>query len=119
LDSLKITSDSVGNVIYRKEVLKMAGDIREGGSLSESLDKSLLFPSVASQMVKVGEQTGELDSMLDSLANYYEEEVDNAIKGLSTLIEPVIIVFMGLVVGAILMAIMTPIYNISQVIFKK
>jgi len=119
LDSLKITADSVGNVIYKEDVLKASNEIRAGGSLSHSLSSSKLFPSVVSQMIRVGEQTGEIDNMLDSLANYYEEEVDTAIKSLSTLIEPLIIVFMGLAVGGILIAIMTPIYNISQVIFKK
>ncbi len=119
LDSLKITADSVGNVIYKEDVLKTSSEIRGGGSLSNSLANSKLFPSVVAQMIRVGEQTGEIDNMLDSLANYYEEEVDNAIKSLSTLIEPFIIIFMGLVVGGILIAIMTPIYNISQVIFKK
>lgn len=119
LDALKITSESVGNVIYKDEVLKMTSEVRGGSSLSRSISNSALFPSVSGQMVKVGEETGEIDSMLDSLANYYEEEVDNAIKALSTLIEPVIIVFMGFIVAFVLISIMAPIYGISQIIFKK
>lgn len=118
LDSLKITSKSIGNVIYEEEILKMADEVRGGGSLSSSLSDSALFPSIVFQMMKIGEQTGEMDSMLDSMANYYEDEVDNIVKGLATLLEPVMIVVMGLVVAGIMLAIMMPIYTISQVMFK-
>ena len=119
LDSLKITSKSMGNVSYEEEVLKMADEVRAGSSLSSSLSDSVLFPPIVSQMMKIGEQTGEMDSMLDSMANYYEDEVDNIVKALATLMEPVIIVFMGIIVAAIMLAIMMPIYTISQVIFKR
>lgn len=119
LDALKITSESVGNILYKEEILNMVGKIRGGSSLALCVSESSLFPSVCGQMIKIGEQTGEMDNMLDSLANYYEEEVDNTIRSLSTLLEPVIIVFMGLVVGGILVAIMSPIYGISQLMFKR
>lgn len=120
LDALKITSTSVGNVIYEEEILKMIGKIRGGDSLSHSVSDSYpgIFPSVTAQMIKVGEQTGEVDAMLDNLANYYEEEVDNATTALSTLLEPLMVVVMGGVVLFILLAIMVPIYTVSNVIFK-
>ena len=119
LDALKITSDSIGNIVYKNEFLRITDKVRGGSSLSETMTESSLFPPVTSQMIKVGEQTGAIDSMLDSLANYYEDEVDNIIKGLSTLIEPIIIVILGVAVAFVLIAIMSPIYNISQVIFKR
>lgn len=119
LDALKITSSAVGNTVFREEIVNISDKVRGGDSLSLPISKSYLFPDIAGQMIKVGEQTGEIDSMLDSLANYYEEEVDNTVKGLSTLIEPVIIVFMGVVVAFILISIMAPIYNISQMLFKR
>lgn len=119
LDALKITSNSIGNIVYKNEFLRITDRVRGGSSLSDAMTESSLFPPVTSQMIKVGEQTGAIDSMLDSLANYYEDEVDNIIKGLSTLIEPIIIIILGFAVAFILIAIMSPIYNISQVIFKK
>ncbi len=119
LDALKITSDAVGNIIFKEEIIAIAEKVQGGDSLSVPISNSYLFPDIAGQMIKVGEQTGEIDSMLDNLANYYEEEVDNTIKGLSTLIEPVIIVFMGVVVAGILISIMAPIYNISQMLFRR
>lgn len=120
LDSLKITSKSIGNVLYEEEIMKISDKVRGGDSLSHAMTESAkFFPEITSQMIKVGEQTGGIDEMLNSLANYYEDEVDNLVKGITTIIEPVILVFMGFVVGVILLSIMSPIYTISQVMFKK
>ncbi|MEM4260099.1 MAG: type II secretion system F family protein [Candidatus Woesearchaeota archaeon] len=118
-ESLKITSDAIGNVIYEEEIAKLTESVRQGKSLSLSMIESELFPKTVSQMLKVGEETGEIDSMLSNLANYYDEEVDNIVKTISTLLEPLIIVIMGLSVLFILVGIMTPIYQMGQFMFKR
>ena len=119
LDSLKIAGRACGNVIYKQAVFKVSDLVQGGKPLSEPLNANPLFPAVVGQMISVGEETGEMDQMLEGLANYYEEEVDNLIKGLSALLEPFIIVVLGVVVGGILVAIMMPIYGLSQVMYKK
>ena len=118
-ESLNITSGAIGNEVYRKEIMEMTEKIRQGKSLSESMSETELFPPLNAQMSKIGEETGELDNMLDSVANYYEEEVDNIIKTISTIIEPFVIVVMGVVVLLILVGVMTPIYGIAQYVFKR
>lgn len=118
LDSLKIVSDAVGNVVFKKIIEDASEEVKSGIPLSTPLKNSAEFPLIVSQMVRVGEQTGELDNMLMNLSNYYEEEVDNTVKSFSSLLEPIIIVVMGLVVGTLLVAIMMPIYGLGKVIFK-
>lgn len=119
LDALSIVSRAVGNVVYEEAIKDAAEKVKSGIALSEPLKESPLFPPVVSQMIAVGEQTGELDSMLTNLANYFEEEVDVLVKNLSNLIEPIIIVVLGLVIGVLLIAIMMPIYGLGNVLFKK
>lgn len=118
LDSLKIVSESVGNVVFKEIIEEAAEQVKSGVPLSTPIKESIEFPLIVSQMVRVGEQTGELDNMLTNLANYYEEEVDNAVKAFSSLLEPIIIVVMGFVVGTMLVAIMMPIYGLGRVIFR-
>lgn len=116
LDSLSIVSRSVGNVIY-EELIKNAGKkVKSGIALSEALKESPLFPVVVPQMIAVGERTGELDNMLENLANYYEEEVDTTVQSISRLIEPILIVVLALIIGVFLVAIMLPIYQIGRVL---
>jgi len=117
LDSLKIVSDAVGNVVFEKIIRDAAERVKSGVPLSTPLKESSEFPIIVSQMIKVGEQTGELDSMLTNLANYFEEEVEEIVKSFSSLIEPVIIVVMALIVGTLLVAIMMPIYSLGKVLF--
>lgn len=118
LDSLKIVSDSVGNVVFENILKEAAKKVKAGVPLSTPIKESNEFPLIVSQMIKVGEQTGELDNMLTNLANYYEEEVENTVKSFSSLLEPVIIVVLGGAVGTILIAIMMPIYGLGKVLFK-
>lgn len=117
VESITITSDAIGSEVYRREILKIAESVRQGKSLSAGMRASEIFPSVSSRMIKVGEETGEIDNMLNNLANYYEEEVDNIVKSIATIIEPVMIVVMGGVTLLILVGIMGPIYQIAQYIF--
>lgn len=114
LEALDVTSRAVGNVLY-EDVLKKAGvEVKNGKSLSSVIDKSELFPSIVSQMLSVGEETGQTDTVLLKVADFYEEEVDLAIAGISSIIEPAMIVMMGGMVGVIAASVMLPISQLSQ-----
>ncbi len=114
LEALDVTSRAVGNVLY-EEVLKQAAiEVKNGKSLSSSIEKSDLFPSIVSQMLAVGEETGQSDTVLVKVADFYEDEVDLAIAGISSIIEPAMIVLMGGMVGLIAASVMTPISQLSQ-----
>jgi type IV pilus assembly protein PilC len=110
LDALKIVSKAVGNVMYEELILEAAEKVKSGVALSVPL-KNEIFPPVVSEMVAVGEKTGELDAMLQNLADYFQEEVDAAVKNISELIQPVLIVVMGGLIAIIMLAILWPIYN--------
>lgn len=116
LDSLAITSRAIGNVIYEDKIKAAAKKVKSGIALSETVKNDPLFPPVVSQMINVGERTGELDGMLENMANYFEEEVDTAVKNISNLIEPIVIVLLALIIGTMLVAIMMPIYSLGKVL---
>jgi type IV pilus assembly protein PilC len=116
LDSLAITAKAIGNVIYEEKIKAAAKKVKSGIALSETLKNDPIIPPIAPQMINVGERTGELDSMLENMANYFEEEVDNAVKNISNLIEPMVIVLLALIIGTMLVAIMMPIYSIGKVL---
>ncbi|MCK9457961.1 MAG: type II secretion system F family protein, partial [Candidatus Riflebacteria bacterium] len=82
--------------------------IREGESIADPLKTSGVFPPMVVQMIAVGEETGELDKMLSKIADFYDSEVDTAVKGITSIIEPIVIVFMGVVIGGIVMAVFMP-----------
>lgn len=114
LESLDITSRAVGNVLY-EEAIKSAGiEVKNGKSLSSVVESNALFPPIVSQMLGVGEETGQTDTVLIKVADFYEEEVDLAIQSISSIIEPVMIVVMGGMVGLIAASVMTPIAQLSQ-----
>lgn len=114
LEALDVTSRAVGNVLF-EDVLKQAGiEVKNGKSLSSVIEKSELFPSIVSQMLSVGEETGQTDTVLLKVADFYEEEVDLAIAGISSIIEPAMIVMMGGMVGVIAASVMMPISQLSQ-----
>lgn len=116
LDSLSITSRAIGNVVYEEKIKAASKKVKSGIALSETLKGDPLFPPVVPQMISVGEKTGELDNMLENMANYFEEEVDIAVQNISRLIEPMIIVALALVIGTMLVAIMMPIYQLGSVL---
>ena len=116
VDALAISSKSMGNMIYEKSVKAASEKVKSGIPLSAYINHDELFDGMVPQMIKVGEETGELDTMLSNLADYFDEEVDNFVKSLSSIIEPVLIVIMGVFVAVILIAIMLPIYSIGKVI---
>jgi len=114
LECLDVTSRAVGNVLYEEALATAAKEVKNGRSLSAVLDNSELFPAIVSQMLSVGEETGQTDTVLVKVAEFYEEEVDLAIEGVSSIIEPVMIVLMGGMVGLIAASVMTPIAQLSQ-----
>ncbi len=114
LDALEITANTAGNALLEKVLLQVRKDVAEGKTLVEPLRKAKVFPAMVTQIVNVGEQTGELDQMLDKLAAYYDEEADSAISNLMTLIEPVMIVFLGVVIGGIVISMYLPIFTLIR-----
>jgi type IV pilus assembly protein PilC len=108
LQALEVTAATAGNVIIKEAVDKTRVSIREGESIADPLRTSGVFPPMVVQMISVGEETGELDKMLMKIAEFYDTEVDAAVKGLTSVIEPIVIVFMGLVIGGIVLAVFMP-----------
>lgn len=114
LEALRVTGNAVGNMAYQKQLLEAGEEIKNGRSLSAALSKGSLFPPVVPQMLAVGEETGQTDQVLIKVADFYEEEVDAMIEGLSSIIEPVMIVVMGGMVGLVAVSVMGPIASLSQ-----
>ncbi len=116
LDGLEIVAKAAGNVIVEREVLSAKASIAEGKTIAEPLSKSRVFPGMVVQMISVGEQTGAVDEMLSKIADFYEDEVDNAVEALTALLEPVMMVGLGGTVGSLLIAMYLPIFKIAEVI---
>lgn len=114
LESLSVTAHAIGNVVYEKALLEAAEEVKNGKTLSSIIEQNPLFPPIVAQMLSVGEETGQTDTVLVKVADFYEEEVDVAIDGISSIIEPVMIVFMGGMVGLIAASVMGPIANLAQ-----
>lgn len=114
LDSLEVTAHALGNKVYEEALLNAIGDVKNGATLSSVIEKNSLFPPIVSQMLAVGEETGQTDKVLIKVADFYEEEVDAAIDGVSAIIEPVMIVLMGGMVGLIAASVMMPIAGLSN-----
>jgi type IV pilus assembly protein PilC len=118
IEALKITANAVGNVLYEDSLNELAEDVKSGKPMSEPMKTQDIYPPIVSQMISVGEQTGEMDTMLGNLADYFEEEVDNFVKSLTSIIEPLLIVVMAAIVGVMLIAIMMPIYQFGGIVGK-
>jgi len=115
--ALKITSRSAGNSFYHDAIEKAAEKVKAGVALSQALESDpKLFPGLVSQMIKVGEESGSIENILQQLGEYYQEEVDQVMKNLSSIIEPVLVVVIGAVVGVIAVSLILPIYSITQAI---
>ncbi len=114
LEALDVTAHALGNVVYEQALLDAAKAVENGDTLSSVIAGYDIFPAIVSQMLAVGEETGQTDTVLVKVADFYEEEVDVAIEGLSSIIEPVMIVFMGGMVGVIAASVMQPIASLSS-----
>lgn len=114
LEALTVTAHAVGNVVYEDALLAATEEVKNGKNLSSVIEKNTLFPPIVAQMLAVGEETGQTDTVLVKVADFYEEEVDTAIEGVSAIIEPMMIVLMGGMVGLIAASVMGPIANLSS-----
>ncbi len=114
VNALPVIENVVGNVVISEVLTEARASIREGANLSSSLKDSEYFPPIVIQMIQVGEETGNMDEMLTRLSEYYDVEVENAIEGGISLIEPAIIVIMAVVVGGIIMSVILPLFDIYQ-----
>lgn len=115
IKALKITAQSVGNPVYEKRINQIAEDVKQGITMAENMkDDEKYFPSMVVGMMGVAEQTAQIDSITAKLADYYEEEVSDTVKGLSALLEPLIIVVLGLAVGFLVISVMLPILSVSD-----
>jgi type IV pilus assembly protein PilC len=112
LDGLDITARTSGNAIIEDAILAVRKAVEEGRTLSQPLGETKVFPPMVVQMINVGEQTGALDQMLQKIAEFYEEEVDTAVAGLTKLIEPLMIVILGAIIGTIVTAMYLPLYSV-------
>lgn len=116
LTSIDIVARTAGNKVIEKALHLAGQDIRAGETIANALNKHKLFPSLIVRMVQAGETSGQLDKMLAKSSNFYDEQVDATVSGLSSLIEPLIIVFLGVVIGGIVIAMFLPIFQISKLV---
>ena len=118
LVSLEIVGKTAGNAVIEKAVESVRNGIKEGENIADPLAKSGAFPPMVVRMIKVGEQTGELEKMLTKIADFYEDQVDAAVSGLTSLIEPLIIGFLGIVIGGIVIAMFLPVFKLTEIVAR-
>ncbi|HTA57336.1 MAG TPA: type II secretion system F family protein [Candidatus Baltobacteraceae bacterium] len=112
LEGLDITAKTSGNAVVERALFQVRKSLEEGKSLTEPLKDSAVFPGMVTQMISVGEQTGAMDAMLQKIADFYEDEVDAAVKDLLTALEPIMIVFLGTVVGGVVISMYLPLFTL-------
>lgn len=113
VEALDSVAGATGNRVYFEGTMAIKGDVTTGTQLQSAMGSTNLFPNMVVQMVAIGEESGELDSMLSKVADIYEQEVDDAVAGLSSLLEPIIMVFLGVVIGGLVIAMYLPIFKIA------
>jgi type IV pilus assembly protein PilC len=116
LDVLRITSQTVGNTVFEKAVKTAAVDIERGEGIANALGKHPVFPSMVIRMMTAGEQTGNIDNMLERVSDFLDEEIENTLSGLMSLIEPLLIVFLGVVIGGMVICMFLPIFNLANIV---
>jgi type IV pilus assembly protein PilC len=119
LEVMNIVGATVGNVVFEKAIKVASGDIERGESISAALGKHPVFPTMVVRMITAGEQTGKIDAMLERIADFLDEEIETTLSGLTSLIEPLLIVFLGVVVGGIVICMFLPIFKMTDIINKK
>ena len=116
LEVLSIVANTCGNVVMEKAIRVAMSDIEKGDGISNALAKHPVFPTMIIRMMSAGEQTGKIDSMLERIADFLDEEIETVLSGLTSLIEPLLIVFLGVVVGGIVICMFLPIFKMSEII---
>jgi len=118
LDGLEITARTAGNKVVEEAIMKTRVSIAAGKTIAAPLKETTVFPPMVVQMIAVGEQTGALDSMLAKIADFYDEEVDTAVANLTSLLEPLLMVFLGVIIGGVVIAMYLPIFKLVTVVGK-
>jgi len=118
INALDIVARTSGNKVLEETVINSRNAVRNGESFSKNLATSKVFPTMVCRMINIGEQTGQLESMLSKIADFYDEQVDAAISGLTSMIEPMVIAFLGVIIGGIVISLFLPIFKITQLISK-
>jgi type IV pilus assembly protein PilC len=116
LEVLQIVSQTVGNVVMEKAIKSSAADIERGEGISSALSKHPIFPTMIIRMMSAGEQTGNIDSMLERVSDFLDEEIETTLSGLMSLIEPLLIVFLGIVIGGMVICMFLPIFNLANIV---
>lgn len=116
IEGLNITAKTAGQKVIESAVLSIIDDIKQGKGLAEPLREQGVFPSMVVQMIEVGEQTGALDAMMNKIADFYDQEVDTAVEGLTSMLEPMLMVFLGVVVGFVVIAMYMPIFKMGDTV---
>jgi type IV pilus assembly protein PilC len=116
VEALDSVGGAAGNYVYLTATRQIQTEVSTGTSLTVSMQNASVFPTMVVQMVAIGEESGQLDSMLSKVADFFEQEVDDAVAGLSTLLEPIIMVFLGVVIGGLVVAMYLPIFKLGQVV---
>jgi len=116
VEAMTTVAGAAGNIVYSNAILKMRDEVATGVTLQMAMKQAGLFPNMVVQMVAIGEEAGSLDAMLSKVADFYEEEVDNAVDGLSSLMEPIIMAFLGVIIGGLVIAMYLPIFKMGEVV---
>ncbi len=116
VEAMGTVAGAAGNIVYSEAVLRIRDDIATGSPLNQSMKQTELFPNMVVQMVAIGEEAGSIDTMLGKVADFYEQEVDDAVDGLSSLLEPIIMAFLGVVIGGLVIAMYLPIFKMGEVV---
>jgi type IV pilus assembly protein PilC len=116
VESMTTVAQASGNIVYEGKIMRMRDEVSTGTQLNVSMKDSGLFPNMVVQMVAIGEESGAVDAMLAKVADFYEEEVDNAVDGLTSLLEPIIMAFLGVVIGGLVIAMYLPIFKMGSVV---
>ena len=116
LEVLQIVSQTVGNVVMEKAIKTAALDIEQGEGISAALSKNPIFPSMIIRMLSAGEQTGNIDNMLERVSNFLDEEIETTLSGLMSLLEPMLICFLGVVISGMVVCMFLPIFNLANIV---
>jgi type IV pilus assembly protein PilC len=116
LEVLQIVSQTVGNVMMERAIKIAASDIERGEGISNALGKHPIFPSMIIRMMRAGEQTGNIDNMLERISNFLDEEIEATLSGLMSLIEPLMIVVLGVIIGSMVVCMFLPIFNLANIV---
>lgn len=116
LEVLQIVSQTVGNTVMERAIKTAASDIERGEGISAALGKNPVFPSMIIRMLSAGEQTGKIDTMLERVSNFLDEEIETVLSGLMSLLEPLLIVFLGVVIGGMVVCMFLPIFNLANIV---